>query len=130
MHNIVSHTGEEKPALTDLLPIIPKYAARWREIGKELELKHYHLEIIDLDNAYHPYRTTQCFRCVLEQWLKEISSPTWGKLDDAIQGIILLSSYIANTVGSGLRGTVVNAYYFKVASSKFHIVYIHMMCIS
>ena len=87
MHNIVSHTDEDIPVLKDLLPIIPQYAARWREIGTELQLKQYHLDNIDLDNAYHPCRTVQCFRCLLEQWLKEISSPTWGKLDDAIQGI-------------------------------------------
>ena len=78
--------------LKDLLPIIPQYAAHWREIGIELELKDYHLDNIDLDNAYHPYRTVQCFRCVLEQWLKEISSPTWGKLDDAIKGIYYQTS--------------------------------------
>ena len=95
MYNYVSHTGKDIPVLKDLLLIIPQYAAYWREIGKELELKHYHLEIIDLDNAYHPYRTTQCFRCVLEQWLKEISSPTWGKLDDAIKGIYYQTTYVA-----------------------------------
>ena len=87
LNNYVSRAGEDQPVLTDLLPIIPKYAARWREIGTELELKSYDLDNIDLDNAYHPYRTVQCFRCVLEQWLKEISSPTWCKLDDAIKGI-------------------------------------------
>ena len=72
--------------LKDLLPIIPRYAAYWREIGIKLQLKQYHLDNIDLDNAYHPYRTVQCFRCLLEQWLKEISSPTWGKLYHAIKG--------------------------------------------
>ena len=91
----VSHTGEDIPVLKDLLLIIPEYAAYWRGIGTELELKDYHLDNIDLDNAYHPYRTTQCFRCVLEQWLKEISSPTWGKLDDAIQGIYYQTTYVA-----------------------------------
>ena len=85
-YHFVSFIGEDKPVLQDLLRIAPQYAARWREIGIELQLKDYDLDNIDLDNAYHPYRTVQCFRCVLEQWLKEISSPNWGKLDDAIKG--------------------------------------------
>ena len=90
--------GEDKPMLRDLLfHVIPQYAARWKEIGMELELKDYHMKNIDLDNQYHPHRTTQCFRCVLEQWLRETSSPTWGKLDDAIKGKLL------KTVGSDLH---------------------------
>ena len=80
--------------LTDLLPIIPKYAARWKEIGIKLQLKDYDLDNIDLDNAYHPHRTVQCFKCLLEQWLKEISSPTWGKLYDAIEGELSKQEFI------------------------------------
>ena len=96
--------GEGKPMLQDLLlHVIPQFAVCWKEIGMKLELKDYDMENINLDNAYHPYRTTQCFKCVLEQWLKEISTPTWGKLDDAIKG------KLSNTVGSDqVKVTVIN----------------------
>ena len=99
--------GEDKPTIIDLnRHVIRQYAARWQKIGIALELKDYDIDIISLNNAYHPERTTKCFECVLAQWLKEISSPTWGKLDDAIKGKL---SKVPNTIGSDLRGTIINA---------------------
>jgi len=53
-------------------------------LGAQLGLKQYHLASISVDNAYNPNRTEGCCKVVLAKWLKIDPSPTWGKLEDAV----------------------------------------------
>ena len=45
---------------------------------------------------------------MLEQWLREIPSPTWGKLDDAVKKIKLSTSPVSTDKG-GNHGYYYNA---------------------
>ena len=82
-------TGDDKPRLPDLLTcIIEQYAVHWKELGLKLGLKEYQLANISEDNANRKSRQAEvCCREMLKEWLQEISTPTWGKLDDAIKQI-------------------------------------------
>ena len=82
-------TGNDTPQLTDLLTyIIEQYGVHWRKLGLKLGLKEYQLANISEDNANRKSRQAEvCCREMLEKWLQEISTPTWGKLDDAIKQI-------------------------------------------
>ena len=84
--------GDDKPGMRDLYEnIVTQYAARWKELGSELGLKDYKIDNIQQNNARHPRHVEECCKAVLLQWLKEIPSPSWGKLDDAIVKISKLS---------------------------------------
>ena len=72
--------------------IVEQQAAQWERLGLELGLKDYHIANISKDNEHNPNRSVTCCRAVLEQWLREIPSATWGKLDDAIKNIKLPST--------------------------------------
>ena len=74
--------------------IVKQYAVHWERLGLELGLKQYDIDNISANNARHPRRVEACSAAVLEQWLREIPSPTWAKLDDAIKKIKLPSTSI------------------------------------
>ena len=77
--------GDGVPSVQDLyLSVVPQYAVHWEALGIALGLEQHHLEIISQDNAHNPKRTEDCCKAMLLKWLKEIPSPTWDKLDDAI----------------------------------------------
>ena len=79
-----------------------QYAIHWEELGRQLGLKDYQLANISENNiTLRSRRVETCCRDVLEQWLKEISSPTWGKLDDVIKSLA-----IAPAVSTGHKGIV------------------------
>ena len=84
--------GNDKPGMRDLYEnIVTQYAARWKELGLELGLKDYMIDNIQQNNARHPRHVEECCKAMLQQWLKQIPSPSWGKLDDAIVKISKLS---------------------------------------
>ena len=82
------NTGDERPDMRDLHShIVKQYAVHWERLGLELGLKKYDTDNISANNAHNPRRVEECCTAVLEQWLREIPSPTWAKLDDAIKKI-------------------------------------------
>ena len=88
--------------------IVERQAAQWERLGLELGLKDCHIANISKDNEYHPSRLLTCCRRMLEQWLREIPSPTWGKLDNAINKIKLqLTSSPMSTDTSDLTGSYI-----------------------
>ena len=72
--------------------IAEQQAAQWERLGLELGLKDYHIANISKDNEHNPNRSVTCCRTMLEQWLRQTPSATWGKLYDAIKHIKLLST--------------------------------------
>jgi len=46
----------------------------------------------------------ECCRAMLAQWLTEIPLPNWGKLDDAINNIKLLTTGSASTFSGDPTG--------------------------
>ena len=65
--------------------IIRQYATLWKRLGVELGLKDHDINNISENNINHPRRVEMCLTAVLELWLREVSSPTWGKLEDAVK---------------------------------------------
>ena len=81
--------SDDKPDLCDLLNrIVCKYAVHWEKLGLELGLERYHIDSILYNNKHNPNRAEDCCTAMLKQWLKEIPSPTWGKLSDAMKKIL------------------------------------------
>ena len=95
--------GDDTPQLGELLTnIVEQYAVYWEELGRKLGLKDYQLANISENNAsLRSRRVETCCRDVLEKWLKEISSPTWGKLDDVIKSLTTIAP-----VSTGHKGIV------------------------
>ena len=87
----------------DLLSnFVEQYAVYWKEVGRRLGLKDYQLDNISQNNVNRQSRRVEtCCREVLEKWLVEISSPTWGKLDDVIKSLTT-----APVQTAGYKGTV------------------------
>ena len=66
--------------------VIP-FITDWENFGLQLGLKPHHLDCISNDNAYNPNRTKDCCKAVLKKWLEIELSPTWDKLEDAVNAI-------------------------------------------
>ena len=78
--------------------VVYQYAAQWEQLGLALGLQYHDIAIISKDN---PDQSVTCCRTVLEKWLQDVSSPTWGKLDDVIKSLT-----IAPAASTGHKGTV------------------------
>ena len=96
--------GNEIPQLVDLYKdVVPKYAARWKDLGIKLKIPQHDLNIIEADNVHHPTHAQQCCKDMLSEWMKITPNPTWNILKKAIDGLPSLShdgnSKSKNTMG-------------------------------
>ena len=83
---------DEVPELSDLNKIIvPKYTARWKDLGIELKILLYYLEAIEVDYVHYKSYNEQCCRAMLQKWMQMTPKPTWNKLNKAINNLPLLS---------------------------------------
>ena len=60
-----------------------KYAANWKDIGIELELKSETLEIISKNN----HESEACFQSMINKWLESTCHATWRTLEVAITNV-------------------------------------------
>ena len=81
------YTGTDEVDLASLYKHVVPCITDWENLGVRLGLKPYHLDCISRNNAYNPDRTKDCCRAVLKKWLQLEHSPTWGKLENAINEI-------------------------------------------
>ena len=80
------------PELSELYrDIVPKYAARWRDLGVELKIPAHHLNTIAVNNVNHPLYCEQCCKAVLQKWMEVTPNPTWTVLRKTIDGLSGLS---------------------------------------
>ena len=80
--------GDSKPDYRDLESrIVDHCGAFWDKLGLKLGLTQHDIDNISMDHAYHPERSVACCRRMLVQWLRQSSSATWGKLEDAINEV-------------------------------------------
>ena len=85
--NVISHlsSGSGKPEISELHKhIVPKYAARWRDLGVQLKIPEHHLNTIAVDNTNHPFYSEQCCKGMLQKWMEITLNPTWIMLQMAI----------------------------------------------
>ena len=84
--------GDETPELSDLnKTIVPKYAARWKDLGIELKIPLYYLEAIEVDYVHYKSYSERCCKAMLQKWMQMTPKPTWNKLKKAINDLPLLS---------------------------------------
>ena len=86
MHILYSlSSGSGKPEVSELhRNIVPKYAARWRDLGVQLKIPEYHLEAIAVNNTNHPSYSEQCCKAMLQKWMEITPDATWSILQMAI----------------------------------------------
>ena len=117
-YRLCYHT-DDRPDMRDLhsnMYIVRQYAAQWERVGLELGLQDYDIANISKDNEHNPNRSVIFCRVMLEQWQREIPSATWGKLDDAIKNIKLLST--TRPVSTDTEG--IYGYSYSVVSYQSH----------
>ena len=104
-HTLVT-IGDKPVELSELYrDIVPKYAARWRDLGVHLKIPIYHLDTIAVNNTHHPSYSEQCCKAVLHKWIQITPNPTQSVLQKAIDCLPSLfhddnseSMYIRNNV--------------------------------
>ena len=78
-------TGNDTPKAHDTNTcVVPHCATRWRELGEALGMDPHRLDIITVDN---PNSCEDRCKVMLQNWLKQDLSATWGKLVDAAETI-------------------------------------------
>ena len=84
--------GDRMPELSELhRDIVPKYAAKWRDLGVELKIPVHQLDCIAVNHTNHPQYSEQCCKAVLLKWMEITPNPTWTVLQKAIGGLSGLS---------------------------------------
>ena len=61
--------------------IVPKFAAKWRDLGVQLEIPKHNLDTIAAD---HPSQSEKCCKAMLQKWMEITPDPTWDKLQTSI----------------------------------------------
>ena len=90
--------GNEIPQLSDLYKdVVPKYAARWKDLGLELKIPQYDLDTIEINNVHYSSHAQKCCKDMLSRWMQITPKPTWNILQKAINGL-LLSSHDGNFI--------------------------------
>ena len=75
-----------RPLLKDLYQhITPQYATQWRVIGTLLDLPSERLDIIEYN---HRGQAEDCCNAMLERWLQEDTTASWGKLSTVIESCV------------------------------------------
>ena len=64
--------------------VIRQYAAQWENLGILLEVEDSHIADIGRD---HCNQSVNACTEMMTKWLQAAPSPTWGKLEDAINSL-------------------------------------------
>ena len=85
------------PELSELhREIVPKCAARWRDLGVELKIPVDRLDIIAVNHTNHPSYSEQCCKAVLKKWMETTPNHTWTVLQKAVDGVFGLSYEVSS----------------------------------
>ena len=80
--------------LVTLTCVVPYWAAKWRELGEALGFLPSQLDIINID---HPNSCEERCKVMLQKWLKQDLSATWGKLVDTMKAIHSVPCLLPNS---------------------------------
>ena len=67
--------------------IVPKYAARWKDLGIQLKIDVHHLDTIAANYQHHPSYSQQCCIAMLRKWMDTNPDATWNMLQKAINNL-------------------------------------------
>ena len=80
--------GNKKLEISELhRSIVPKYAARWKDLGIQLKIPEYHLDAIAADNKNSQSFSRECCKAVLKKWMEITPDATWNMLQKAINDL-------------------------------------------
>ena len=83
LYSLFSDSG--KPEVSEFhRHIVPKYAAKWRDLGVQLKIPEHHLNTIAVNNTNHPFYSDQCCKAMLQKWMEITPDATWNILQMAI----------------------------------------------
>jgi len=74
-------TVNERPEMRDLGLVLTEHNDIWKDIGLKLKLK---VAVLNTVAANNPLDRRECFREVLQKWLRMDIHATWEKLELAI----------------------------------------------
>ena len=63
---------------------MPRYAARWKDLGVQLNIPIHDLDIIAVNNTNHPSYSEQCCKAMLQKWMEMTTKPSWDILQKAL----------------------------------------------
>ena len=75
--------GNVQPKQSDLNRyIVPKFAARWNDLGIQLKVPRHYLDAIAVDKTNHP-SSEQCCKAMLQKWIEITPNATWNILQQS-----------------------------------------------
>ena len=77
--------GNATPTMDELNIYLIKYCKMWKSIGLKLGLQD---DVISVIQTNHPMDVEECFREVLQKWLRQDVRPTWGSLELSITNVV------------------------------------------
>ena len=67
--------------------VVPKHAARWKDLGMELKIPQCHLNTIAVDKVNHPSYSAECCKAMLQKWMEITPAANWDMLQAAIESL-------------------------------------------
>ena len=64
--------------------VIRKYDADWKDVGRELNLNHERLTVIE---ANHSFNNAESFYSMINKWISTDYNPTWKALEVALTNV-------------------------------------------
>ena len=87
--------------------IVPKYAARWKDLGTQLKIPEHHLDAIAVNKVNHPSYSAECCKAMLQKWMEITPDATWDVLEAATECLpVYQTSY------KGEKNTHTHAYMY------------------
>ena len=81
--------GNGKPEISELhRSIVPKYAARWKDLGIQLKIPEHHLDTIAANNRNSQSFCQDCCKTMLKKWMEISPYATWNTLQKAIDNLL------------------------------------------
>ena len=80
--------GNEKLEIPELHRFfVPKYAARWKDLGIQLKIPEYHLDTIATNNKNSESYCQDCCKAILKKWMEITPNANWNMLQKAIDNL-------------------------------------------
>ena len=80
--------GNKTPEISELhRAIVPKYAARWEDLGIQLKIPEHHLDTIAANNKNSKSYCQDCCKAMLKKWMEITPKATWSMLQKAINNL-------------------------------------------
>ena len=88
--------GKGKPTSKDLLNhVICNWASKWRELGTQLNIDQYLMDIIERD---HPSDCKSCCSEMFSKWLDINPSACWEDITTAVDNVLTNGMYLMNSI--------------------------------